>query len=374
MKMMLTEFALLCATIVLAASCSSSNGNPPPDLSNAACSTPSSRCSGTCAPGGCLTTLASLQNQPSAIAVRDSSVYWTTSGPCPADGGDCKDYGTVVMAPVGGGQVKTLASKQNLPWAIVADGESVYWVDDNAAGAVLRAPLGGGDLTTLASGQNNPDSIAVDATNVYWTTAGTLAQGNVMASTGTVMEVPLAGGKAKALASEQNLPHGIVVQGTSLFWATEGLETGAAASGTVMSVSLTSGKVSTIASAENAVSLAADSESVYWTNAGSVPYDGTVVKYSRAKKAVTSLATGQSLPSGIALDAQNVYWLTEAGDVLRCSLKDGCPKDPEGGTAPTLLASGQNGPVSIAVVESSVYWTNFADPGTVMRLTVAPKD
>jgi len=43
-------------------------------------------------------------------------------------------------------------------------------------------------------------------------------------------------------------------------------------------------------------------------------------------------------------------------------------KVPTGGGTPTTLASGQTLPHGIAIDAMSVYWTNYSD-GTVMKLT-----
>jgi hypothetical protein len=83
----------------------------------------------------------------------------------------------------------------------------------------------------------------------------------------------------------------------------------------------------------------------------------------------TTLASGQSGPGAIALDAASVYWANFGvitphgkdvdGSVMKAPLR--------GGTA-TTLASGQIGPAGITVDDTSIYSTDIND-GTVMKLT-----
>ncbi len=116
-----------------------------------------------------MTTLASAQNYPLAIAADTTGVYWTNSG---AGGGITADG--AIMKVDSAGTVTTLASAQYTPNAIAVDATSAYWTEHTGY-RVMKAPIGGGTPTTLASGQTYPNGIAVDATSVYWVSgAGTV--------------------------------------------------------------------------------------------------------------------------------------------------------------------------------------------------------
>ena len=371
MRMKLLEATALVATLGISA-CSTSNGTPHADVPRCVPS-----CNGTCVSAGCLTTLAQRQNQPSSLTVTGTSVYWTNLAGCAADGSACS--GTVAKVSLDGSGAMSLATGQSLPSAIVASDAGVYWVDDNASGTVKTCALAGCPIApiSLATGQDNPDSIAVDDHNVYWTNAGTGGS----EGTGTVMKAPLGGGKATTLASGQNFPASIVVQGEFVYWANRGIGSSAGSGGTIVKCTLPDcdgsdggdggAAVTLLASNQNAASLAVEGESLYWTNAGPPSFSGTVMKCAlpdcapNGGKALTTLAAEQSLPYGIAVDDTYVYWVTEGGNVMRCKL-GGCPIVD--GKVPPLV-TGQNVSAGIAVHDKSIYWTNFADPGSVMKLT-----
>jgi sugar lactone lactonase YvrE len=167
-------------------------------------------------PGGTTTVLASGRNQPRALAVDATYVYWV-------DYGDT-NTGSVNKVPIGGTntQVVALATGENEPYDIVVDAEGayVYWTThaDRLSGGSVRRVTTAGNVapTVLANMQGAPDGIAIDPLPneefVYWTAY----------DDGTVMKIPVAGGTPFQMATNQNNPTAIAVDTDNVYWASEG--------------------------------------------------------------------------------------------------------------------------------------------------------
>jgi hypothetical protein len=101
----------------------------------------------------------------------------------------------------------------------------------------------------------------------------------------------------------------------------------------------------------NPTDLAVDAQYVYWTTA-----DNTVMKTLKSGVGTPSIVASAQAGAlaGIAVDAQNVYWTVNSidgfGTVMKSSLN--------GGGRPTVLTKYCDGPGGIATDGQSVYWTN----------------
>ena len=107
--------------------------------------------------------------------------------------------------------------------------------------------------------------------------------------------------------------------------------------------------------------IALDAANVYWTNG-----DGAVRRAPIAGGPSVTLATAQSGPTGIAVDATNAYVANKGSGTI--------VKIPLAGGAPVTLASSQPNPHALAIDGANVYWTNLssgAGNGTIMRCAIA---
>ena len=169
--------------------------------------------------GGAPTELARSLSDVDDVATDGTSVYWTSTG-----GELNASSGLINKAPIGGGPTTVLASGQVLPYAILVDGDDVFFAGAFPAN-VSRVSTHGGPVTVLSSEGVTPDGLAVDAEYVYWADA----------NEGTICRVPRNGGASTVLAVGQNAPGEVAVDATNIYWTNTGpLGTGSPITGSVM--------------------------------------------------------------------------------------------------------------------------------------------
>jgi hypothetical protein len=144
---------------------------------------------------------------------------------------------------------------------------------------------------------------------------------------------------------------GIAVDAQSVYWTRD-------KEGTLLKVPVDGGAVVTLASGETRpTDIAIDATNVYFNS------ETQIMKVPIGGGTVTELATGA--PLNIALDGANVYWTVYEGNT-----QNAIGKVPIAGGATTTFVSNQGGALGIAVDATNVYWTDSTG-GNVMRMPIA---
>ncbi len=302
-----------------------------------------------CAIAGCddrPTVLASGRRQgPSGstppFALGAGGVYWNDVTPLSSDP---TGYAHLFTCPLGGCIDAPTVLATGFAYALSVDGSNAYWTTyDNTE--VMACSLGGcATPTTLASLASNepPTGIAVDAANIYWAV-----------ELGGLMKCAIRGCSSSVTTLVTDSRDGPPITDPS---------------GTTLP-----GAVSQLRQ------IALDDANVYIVDSYGTGL-GRILKCAKngCNNSPTTLASGLSGAIGIAVDADNVYW-TETGDSANSGPTLAGPgrvaKCETGGCndSPTVIAAHQDGPTGIAVDATQVYWAAYGAGATNGTISVAAK-
>ncbi|WP_437313220.1 DUF5050 domain-containing protein [Sorangium sp. So ce385] len=315
--------------------------------------------------------LASGQDHPYGIVAEGDFLYWTNYGEAPSfdvggelPAGHREDRGAVMAMRKDGTSLVTLAPHQHQPNGIAATSTHVFWTSYGlrGGGAVWKVERGGGEPTRLAAGLRTVGAIAVAGRHAVFVSFFDFMDDDVM-------RVPIEGGEVTTLASRQN-PAGIALFGAEVYWTNF-------VGGQVMRVPVQGGQPQEVTRPEAArrgmTGIAVRDGALYCTNAGDAGGSGgTVLTMRTDGTGSRMLARDQRLPFRIAVDERCVYW-TNMGSADKA---DGAIMSvPIDGGTPAVLASGQRQPIGIAVDDAAIYWVNLAHgskEGQVMALAKPP--
>ena len=244
----------------------------------------------------------------------------------------------------------TLASGARLT-SLASDGLDVFFADRGSAAqnyadaGIKRVNLAGGSAVVLVTGELRATDLAVDAVNVYWSDEGA---GAVMACAKSGC-----GGTPTVLASLQAAPRRTITDGSFVYFATDAGVVRCAVAGCGSSPTLLTSTTPPTNSA-----MAVDSQNVYWVSpAGALLSCST----SGCPSGPTTLAVSTDATGGIVSTGTEVVWAEWRwpGRVLKCGA-DGCSG------APIVLASQQDTLTGLAVVGRDLYWANSDRVGEVL--------
>jgi hypothetical protein len=356
-------------------------GGTTPDLCAGSCTNLASdpancgRCAHSCGAGALCTTdvcqpvaLVTPTYFPTGLAIDSTSLYWVETSDSIGD----MTNGSVKKAPLtGGGSYTILAAQQAAPFSIAVSPAGVFWLNGGVSNGSLFEV---GGLEWLGPGATNATAvattftaptggIAVDSANVYWFDVTMTA-----AQSTNLLALPLATLTAAATpivdTGVATCAYPPVLSATTISWIQTGcFANSGGARSVALPVTATSAATSLLATGTflngpySAARTGADTANLYLgaNNSSSV---ASIESVPRAGGNLSVLFSANA--NGVAVDTANIYWTDGTANAVYSR--------PLTGGATVTLATGQSTPWDIIVDATSVYWTNDANPGSVMRV------
>jgi hypothetical protein len=279
-------------------------------------------------------TIASAQFNPDSIVLDDTRVYWANGG-----ANDFTAYGSIVTAPLRGGQPATLAAGLSVPQSLALAGATLYWVEYGAF-RIDSMPRSGGKVAIFSL--MPADTLGIDGTDVYWTSESVVE--------GFVTRQALTGGSTATLATDPKGAVWIALGASDVYW------TPGSQGSSVMTVPKSGGKASPVASGCGGTPFAVDEAYAYEVTSSGV------LKCPLGAGTLTALVpeTDASAASpAIAVDADSVYFATA----------DGLQRVSKAGGGVTTLSTERSTVSAIAVNATSVYWATSGSFGKILMVT-----
>jgi hypothetical protein len=154
------------------------------------------------------------------------------------------------------------------------------------------------------------------------------------------------------LAAGQYYPGNIIVSGDRLYWLVAGQPSGA---GAVMTSLIDGGGVVALATNQSGPQfVAVDATHAYWTNclSNGTTTTGSVMKVGLDGGDLQAVAYGGQCPQGVVVDPNYVYWADSMADTVE--------RAPLDGGAPSLVTSAL-APTGLALDGNYIYWAQEFD-------------
>jgi len=238
------------------------------------------------------------------------------------------------------------------PVALVLDDTRVWWTDKT--GDVYRRAKAGGEPSRAATGQDHPSVMAAAGGRVFWANVGTYGsdfagkEASIVSSSG---ELAAGGAELKGVQRLAAWEDAVVV----------------ASSTALTSVSVATGRRTLLGPAVTMpTGLAVDAQSIYWMDRR----NEDVRSVDRAVGTERVVA----VPEGVACCALAI----EGADVFFTSIDYATPvrarlaSAPKGGGPASLLAEQAGFPTGLAVADGCVYWAVNPTPAASGRIYTCP--